>query len=141
MNTVFEEIYAEAFTDQLVKIAQDNNIDPDSFVNHVMEKQASAVGRMATKGMAFAKEQLSATGQSFKNMLDAGAGLGKGVKGSVAARVDKARGLQDHFYGSLDDASKGYAKMKSALPNAKRALAITGVGALGTGGAAYGLTR
>jgi len=137
MSNVFDEIYAEAFTNELVKIAQDNNLDPDAFINHVMEKRANMQGA-ATAALNFAKKQVASTGASFKNMLDAGAGLGKGVKNKV---VEKATDLQKgkgYDYASRIKAKEGFEKMKSALPNAKRALAITGAGTLAAG---YGASK
>jgi hypothetical protein len=124
MSNVFEDIYKESFNNRLVKIAEANKVDPAVLI--------SAVEKRAAMG-SFVKKEVGKTVASAKNLIDAAKGLGKGVHGAVAAKVDKTKGLQNHMYANLDNASKGFSAMKAALPNAKRAIA--GVGTIGAVGA------
>ena len=141
MSNVFDDIYADAFKNELVKIAQNNNIDPDKLIQHVMEKHANRVGDVTGKIMTFAKGQLNATGNSFKNMVEAGSGLGSGVSHKVQEAAFNVGHKAERDVEHWGKSQEGFNKMKAALPKAKRALALSALGVGGAGAGTYALTR
>lgn len=123
MSNVFDEIYQESFQNRLVKIAQDNKIDPNEFVS-ALDKVAA--GRMAALA-AGVKNVAATTGGSFKNLLEAAKGLTSATTGKTQQILSK-----DTNPKAGKKISKGLERFKAHIAKSKAAIGTAGgVGAVG----------
>ena len=127
MSNVFDEIYQEAFQNRLVKIAQDNNVDPNEFCAALEKIAASRL----TVGQHL-KDIGAPVGQSFKNLLEAVKGFGK-----VNVAKIKKMGIEKgdpRRYALGQEIAQGK-RMEGKIGKSKLALGILGgTGVAGTAG-------
>jgi len=125
MSNVFDEIYQEAFQNRLVKIAQDNKLDPNEFVA-ALDKIAA--GRAAALAAGI-KNVAATAGGSFKNLLEAA----KGLSSATAGKTKQILKNKDLFTGK--QVTEGMQQFKSNIGKSKAALGILGgTGVAGTAG-------
>jgi hypothetical protein len=125
MSNVFDEIYQEAFQNRLVKIAQDNKLDPNEFIASL---DKIAAGRAAALAAGI-KNVAATTGGSFKNLLEAA----KGLTSATTGKTKQILKNKDLFAGK--QVAEGMQQFKSHIGKSKAALGILGgTGITGTAG-------
>lgn len=127
MSNVLDEIYQEAFQNRLVKIAQDNGVDPNTFCDALEKIAASRL----TMGQHL-KDIAAPVGASFKNLLEAAKGFGK-VNISKIKKMGIEKG-DPRRYALGQEIAEGK-RMEKKIGKSKLALGILGgAGAAGTAG-------
>ena len=111
-----------------------NSIREDAFIDE-LEKMAGA-GQVVGQAARWVGRQAKATGRSFKNLYT---GAKEGIHAGVMAAKNPAIKSGTAAPGQILEHSMRSGAAKAALPNSKRAIAITGLA--GTGAVGYGAGR